>query len=293
MRGALTRGLSLFLLAWPSLAWSQSEPERLSGSLAAEAEKLLREGEEAYRQHHWDKSENDFRAAIALREKALGQTHPTLAADLNKFAWVLAARGKLDEAEAQLRRVLTIRETTLGAEHASVASTCTDLALLLARTENLKEAVPLLLRAHAIRRKCFGPENPETAKSLYLLATFALMVDPPDPAEAAARLLDQAERYLKQALAIQEKTLGTEHLDVAATLEALANVEARRKQWDAAEKRLKRVLEIREKRLAPDDPELANTIDAYVSYLSAGHQDRRTKKEVESLTARSKAIRLK
>lgn|GEM_PF-5347913 len=293
IQGPRRFGLTIVLVLASSPAWAQPEPGRKPISQVVEGEKLIRLGEEAYSLRRWEEAERVFRSAIALREKALGPWHLTLAADLNKFASVVAARGKMEEAESLYRRVLAIREKGLGVDHPGVATSCTDLALFLVWRDEIEESVPLLLRALAIRRKSLGPQHPDTAKSLYLLATFALMIDAPEPAGAAGKQVDQSERYLKQALAIQEKALGTEHLDVADTLAALANIASRRRRWDDAESLLKRVLAIREKRLRSDDPGLATTIEEYASHLKANHHDQRTQKDVEKLLARARSIRAK
>ncbi len=290
--GGIRRGIAILFVVFPSWALAPSGARAQSVS-PGDGERLLRQGEAAYRERRFEDSERLFRSALVLREKKFGPWHPTLAADLNEFALVVAAQGKLDEAESLFRRVLAIKEKNLGAEHPGVAVTCTDLALFLARKELSSESISLLLRAYTIRRKALGPENSETGKSLYHLATFLLMAhDLGAPGSSDGRV-QQASRYLKQALVIQEKVFGPHHLEVANTLEALASVANQKQDWDEAERLLKRVLEIREKRLGLEHPEVAETIDEYVSYLSTNHQDRRIKKEVDRLKARAEAIRAK
>jgi tetratricopeptide (TPR) repeat protein len=80
---------------------------------------------------------------------------------------------------------------------------------------------------------------------------------------------------LKRALSIQEKALGPDHLDVAATLNALGVVYYQLHRFAEAEPLLKRAQAIREKALGPDDllvaaslNDLANVCEGQGRYAS-------------------------
>jgi len=66
----------------------------------------------------------------------------------------------------------------------------------------------------ALRQRLFGPEHPSIANSLHKLADD----------ECAKGNYPEAERLFRQALAIEEKTLGWHHLTVGRTLYGLANL---------------------------------------------------------------------
>ena len=121
IQGPIRFGLTMVLVLASSLAWAQSEPVRQPVSQVAEGERLIRLGEEAYRLRRWDEAERDFRSAIALREKALGPWHPTLAADLNKFAtFVAAVWGTRVPPDATIRGLLfRMNELFAGLGHAA------------------------------------------------------------------------------------------------------------------------------------------------------------------------------
>jgi tetratricopeptide (TPR) repeat protein len=53
---------------------------------------------------------------LAIREKALGTTHPDVGQTLNNLALIYRAQGKYSEAEGLFKRALAIRETALSAE---------------------------------------------------------------------------------------------------------------------------------------------------------------------------------
>ena len=69
-----------------------------------------------------------FERALAIREKALGASHPDVGQTLNNLAIVYRAQGKYTEAEGLYKRALVIREKALGANHPYVAETLNHLA---------------------------------------------------------------------------------------------------------------------------------------------------------------------
>ena len=67
-------------------------------------------------------------ATLAIREKALGQSHRDVAQTLNNLALAYEGQGKYAEAEGLCRRALAIREKTLGQSHPEVANSLVLLA---------------------------------------------------------------------------------------------------------------------------------------------------------------------
>lgn len=71
----------------------------------------------------------------------------------------------------------------------------------------------------------------------------------------------EAANLLNDALAIREKTLGKDHPAVAATLNNLAVLHAKRNKFKEAEPLCQRALEIREKVLGKDHPDVAKQLN--------------------------------
>ena len=66
--------------------------------------------------------------ALAIKEKALGASHPDVAGTLNNLANVYQLQGKYADAEGHYQRALAIREKALGANHPDVANSLIGLA---------------------------------------------------------------------------------------------------------------------------------------------------------------------
>ena len=74
-----------------------------------------------------------------------------------------------------------------------------------------------------------------------------------------------AEPLYQQALVVQEKALGADHSEVAASLNNLALLYWSQGRYAAAEPLFQRALMVWEKVLGPDHPEVAHSLNRYVA----------------------------
>ncbi|CAN0543301.1 unnamed protein product, partial [Laminaria digitata] len=72
-----------------------------------------------------------YKRSLAIKEKALGPEHPSVATSLNNLAGLLETQGNYAEAGPLYKRSLAIAEKALGPEHPSVATSLNNLAGLL------------------------------------------------------------------------------------------------------------------------------------------------------------------
>ncbi len=79
--------------------------------------------------------------------------------------------------------------------------------------------------------------------------------------------LSAAELFLRRALAIQEKSLGPDHPDVASSLNKLAMLLSIKSDYEGAEPLYRRALVIREKALGPDHPTVAGSLNNLANLL--------------------------
>lgn len=102
-------------------------------------------------------------------------------------------------------------------------------------------------------------------------------------------LYRDAEPLLAGALATQEKALGPDHLELASSLDSLAELRWRQDRFAEAESLHRRALAIREKALSPVHPDLAKSLNG----LGIVYRRQRRFSEAEPLYQRALAIREK
>ncbi len=125
----------------------------------------------------------------------------------------------------------------------------------------------------------FGEQDPRLAISLNNLAALY---------DTRGKYV-RAELLYRRALAIREKVLGPEHLDVATSLNNLAALYLGQGKYAEAEPLYQRALAIKEKTLGPEDPEVALILGNYATLLRVLNR----RAEAKKMKARAKAIRAK
>lgn len=225
---------------------------------------------------HYAEVELLFKRALAIREKALGASHPDTAASLNNLALLYYSQGKYAEAEPLINRALAIREKWLDANHPNTATSLSNLALLYYSQGKYAEAEPLIKRALVIREKALGVDHPDTTASINNLAS--LYYSQGNYAEA--------EPLYKRALAIREKTLGADHPNTANSLNNLAQLYKSQSKYAEAEPVFKRALIIYEKSLGIDHPDIATSLNN----LAGLHHSQGKYNEAEPLLKRALGI---
>jgi tRNA A-37 threonylcarbamoyl transferase component Bud32 len=106
-------------------------------------------------------------------------------------------------------------------------------------------------------------------------------------AERSRQAANRAEPLFLRALAIEERTLGSDHPEVAATLVGLADFYTVEKRYAEAEPLFRRALTIAEKAFPPGHPALARTLRRYARLLRAMGREG----EAEALERREEAER--
>jgi tetratricopeptide (TPR) repeat protein len=160
------------------------------------------------------------RRAVELREAALGDDHPAVAADLAAWAALLDDLGRTDEAEAALRRALGIFERTYGERHFEVGYTLGSLGALYAGVERWSDASTVLARAREILVEVLGADNVEVARVEQYLAVM----------EHGRGNASTALAHAERALAICERAFPSEHprlIDARHTRDTIAGDAAR------------------------------------------------------------------
>ncbi|KAI4896853.1 hypothetical protein NFI96_016917, partial [Prochilodus magdalenae] len=124
------------------------------------------------------RDQNNYKEAIrllydvvAIREKTLGEDHPSVAATLNNLAVLFGKRGKFIEAEPLCKRALELREKVLGRDHPDVAKQLNNLALLCQSQGKYEEVEYYYCRALEIYEQSLGLDDALVAKTKNNLAS--------------------------------------------------------------------------------------------------------------------------
>ena len=106
-----------------------------------------------YCQREYDLAEPLYRQALAIRERALGPSHPFVATSLTDLGNLVYVRGRYTEAGPMYQKALAIEEQALGPEHPRVACSLACLAYAYQGQGELAKAEAHYRRALAIREK--------------------------------------------------------------------------------------------------------------------------------------------
>ena len=147
------------------------------------------------------KGEPFARKSVVLREEALGQGHPDVAADMAALAGLLDGQGKFKEAKSLYARSLTIFRRVFGDEHYEIAVTLNNLAALHAQEGKFALAQRQYKRAIQIKTKLLGANHPDVAVSRHNLGVLLVSLGK----------AEQGKAVLRRALKAFERELGSTH----------------------------------------------------------------------------------
>jgi tetratricopeptide (TPR) repeat protein len=200
-----------------------AEAEQIPDGLPLHATTLEALAQLKLRQQQLGESEELFRRALALRERAFGADHPVVAITLNGLAAAYAARGAFSAAEGVLRRALLAVQGDPSA-HRELAATLSALSKLYFRQGEYDQAEPHLLHLLELKQQRLGRDHPEVAAVLTSLAAL----------RGALGRHDHAEQLLRKALAIRERVSSPNAAAVATLRGKLADAIASQGRRDEA-----------------------------------------------------------
>jgi len=211
-------------------------------------------GTAAMAQEDIDAAEQSFEDALAMAE-ANDPADPRLTQSLDNLAEARFLQNRDAEAEALYRRALARREAALGPDDLAVAQSLKRLADLLYFNDRNDEAEPLYLRALAIGEQSDTPGGP-----LEFLAGIARFYN-------FIGRESEAWPYLERELALRTARLGPDHIDLAATLDAMAEAQFYLDKLDQAETLYRRSLTLREAAYGANDRQVAGSIRRLASVI--------------------------
>ena len=234
-------------------SWARdAEPlSRAAGSETVRAGYLNQRGVMATSQGEYAVARDLHEQALAIRRKALGPKHPSVAASLNNLGNVADSQGEDQDARDFHERALAIRRETLGPKHPHVAHSLNNLGNLAHSQGEFEDARDFHERALAIRREALGPKHHRVANSLNNLGVVA----------HSQGAYDNARDFHQQALAIRREALGPKHPHVAHSLNNLGNVARAQGKYGDARDFHEHALAIRRETLGPKHPDVADSLN--------------------------------
>ena len=285
--------------------------ERISSLLAGQPvvqARLLTTTAWGYRNlGRYDTARKVAERALALQQKHLEPDHPDIAATLGAIGWIENDAGRLAEslaAHAEAVRILEARGTS---STTALAEALTGLAYVTWRKGDVVRGGDLFGRARALYDSSQKDrESPGAARTLYLQGWYFFDMgrfqDARQNLEAALQILTArlgpdhmevgwaslylgivlteireipaATELLSRALAIQERTLGSDHPVLPEFLAWLSQAERFSGQRERAREHIDEALEIARRVLPADHPGLASVLYHRGAVLrNTGHPD--------------------
>jgi len=229
------------------LATGTARIEELAARPLVQAQMLDALGRVNQQMGRYDEAERMLRRAAEVRRRQLGDHHPDLATSLNNLGVAIRQTGKRAEAVRLHREALDIQTRALGPSHPEVAKTLANLGI--AMTDD-PAAESLFRTARDIQRAALGPQD------LALVYTNLLIVERLRKRGAD----DDAEALLRENLTINERRLGPQDPETAASMTRLGSFLYRERNQPAeAETLYTRALAIL-RRQAPSSTSLMGTL---------------------------------
>lgn len=200
-------------------------------------------------QNEDDAAEKMLRRALLIREKTLGDQHPSYAGSLNSLGRFLRERSRLDEAEPICQKAVAIWESALGPEHPNLAFGLTNLGKIMEARHNYDDAEVLLRRALRIRESMHPRDAVTISYSLHNLGLLLF----------AQGKHSEAEALLRQTVAIREKSMNPGSPELAQALRSLGILLQSSAQPQEAEQCLRHALRIYEQAFPESHPQLQAT----------------------------------
>lgn len=209
----------------------------------------------------YEEAHAQLAAALAIRERELGETSAATLLVLRDLSGCLNSQGQYAEAQPQLEKCLAEQRARLGDNDLETLITMGNLAVNLGYQNKYAEARQLSDAQLATLRRQFGPEHPETLTALHTQAWLL---------ELQGRFAEAVELN-RQVLEARRRVLGAEHPSTIETLSNLASALDRQGRYAEAETLYQELLDVNRRVLGPQHPATLIALRALaVNRLSRG-----------------------
>ncbi|WP_107123141.1 FxSxx-COOH system tetratricopeptide repeat protein, partial [Streptomyces caeruleatus] len=237
--------------------------------------------ERMHEQGHSARTVPLYRATLAQRERALGETHPDTLVSRSDLAAAYDMAGDLERAIPLCETTLAQRERVLGDTHPDTLRSRSNLALVYSAAGDLGRAIPLNEATLAQCEQVLGDTHPDTLNSRSSLAL----------AYQAAGDLGRAIPLHEAALAQREQVLGDTHPDTLNSRNHLAWAYHLAGNLELAIRLYKATLAQREQVLGDTHPDtLTSRSNLALAYQAAGDLSRAVQLSETTLAQRERVL---
>ncbi|WP_223638291.1 tetratricopeptide repeat protein [Corallococcus sp. EGB] len=241
--------------------------------------------------------------ALALREAALGGSHPEVAYCLNLLGELYRLQGDFARAGVLHERALAIREAVVNDDAVKAVTVARLLGFAASpMMETDRQAGGYYDHGHALSRRTNNLFSMDKRRRMGAFASQEATLNENQSAYAESLnnlanlyqqqgLYSRAEPLYARALDLREMVLGKHHLTVAESLNNLALLYREQGLYSRAEPLYVRALALRESALGKEDPLVADSLDTLATlYQDQGQYGRAEPLGLRALSIREEAL---
>lgn len=188
-------------------------------------------------------------AALEMRRRLHGETHPDVAKSHYALALLYQEQRKPEAAMAHAQKAIAIDEQVYGPEHPESLTSLQLMGILYAEKGEFEKALPYFQKTLEGRIRIYGPEHTDVGYAAYNLGyLFGDM-----------KRYDDAIDLMLKSQEIWEKSQGPEHPDVAYALDQRGEYLLKKGRVDEAEPLIERALAINTKSFESNHPNVARS----------------------------------
>ena len=218
-------------------------------------------------------AEAAYGKVIAARKAHYGPAHHMVVAKITELARLLGEQGRFEEAEDLHREGLALYQESLGVDHYVVGWKHLDLGRLFHAQDRIEEADREFKKAEPFQAPYVAAEEAGLGADSPAFARVLLEVG--SNYRFYIRDLDVAQGYFERALAILERTQGTEDTALLEVVTHLGKTHEGMKRFADAQPYYRRALQLTERLVGADDPRLIPVLKdhAYASNETGRHEE--------------------
>lgn len=213
---------------------------------------------------HYDQGLLFYEKSLSIKQKQLGEDHPSVATLLNNIGLTWVYKGELVKALEYYQRALNLKLKHLGTLHPSLATTYSNLGAVWKKKGNYENALSYYHKSIDIKLKALGADNPSLATVYNNIGTLL----------TEREQFDEAMEWQLKSLNLKLKNYGEDHKTIATSYRNIANIWRKKEIFNKAIEFYKKSLDLKIKYLGAEHKDVSEILSVLGDcYLQQGqHQ---------------------